>query len=141
MCTPRLCPLTTSADMTCWRGSTTPCTSPTPRSSRCAQVRTVAALQAELLIQTLSSLTAAWSSSRSLCCRGGLLPVHGHVVSWLHPAEEGQVPGQAGARIHTQLQSSSGGFQTHERRQSQANFRHAFPSFFFCPLAVRREFG
>lgn len=40
MCMPRLCPLTTSADMTCWRGSTTPCTSPTPRSSRCVQVRT-----------------------------------------------------------------------------------------------------
>lgn len=70
MCTPRLCPLTTSADMTCWRGSTTPCTSPTPRSSRCVQVRTVAALQAELLIQTLWSLTAAWSSSWSVCAAG-----------------------------------------------------------------------
>lgn len=39
MCTPRRCPSTTSADMTCWRGSTTLCTSPTPRSNSCAQVR------------------------------------------------------------------------------------------------------
>lgn len=39
MCTPHLCPLTTSADMTCWHGSTTLCMSPTPRSNSCVQVR------------------------------------------------------------------------------------------------------
>lgn len=79
-------------------------------------------------------LTAAASS---LCaCRRSLLPVHGHVVSWLHPAEEGQVPSQAGARIHTQLQSSSGSVQTHERGQSQANFCAAHPLIF---LSVPRH--
>lgn len=38
MCTPHLCPLTTSADMTCWHGSTILCTSPTPRSNSSVQV-------------------------------------------------------------------------------------------------------
>lgn len=38
MCTPHLCPLTTSADMTCWPGLTTLCTSPTPRSNSSVQV-------------------------------------------------------------------------------------------------------
>lgn len=38
MCTPRLCPLTTWADMTCWHGSTILCISPTQRSSSSVQV-------------------------------------------------------------------------------------------------------
>lgn len=39
MCTQHLCPLTTSADMTCWRGSTTLCISLTPRLNSSVQVR------------------------------------------------------------------------------------------------------
>lgn len=39
MCTPHLCLLTTSADMTCWHGSTILCISPTPRSNSYVQVR------------------------------------------------------------------------------------------------------
>lgn len=58
------------------------------------------------------------------CCvsvfsRSGILPVHGHVVSRLYPSEEGQISSQAGARIYTQLQSSSGSLQKDECRQSQ----------------------
>lgn len=67
--------------------------------------------------------TNPWREVVCLCfCRGSVLSVHGHVVSRLHPSEEGQISSQAGARIYTQLQSSSGGFQKDERRQSQKPF-------------------
>lgn len=51
--------------------------------------------------------------------RSGVLPVYGHVVSWLHSSEKGQISSQAGARIYTQLQSPAGGVQKDECGQSQ----------------------
>lgn len=107
MFTPRLCPSTTSVDMTCWRGSTTLCTSPTLRLSSSVQVRSE--------VRRISTHTAGQDNGNRGCRvlvfrRSGVLPVHGHVVSRLYPSEEGQIPSQAGARIDTQLQSSPGSF-------------------------------
>lgn len=51
--------------------------------------------------------------------RSGLLPVHGHALPWLCALEEGEVPGQARARIHPQLQGAASSFQEDGCRQSR----------------------
>lgn len=123
MCTPHLCPLTTSADMTCWHGSTILCISPTRRSNSSAQVRLKLWFHSGRRVKKKKkSKTAKANCCASVLSRSGILPVHGHVVSGLYPSEEGQISSQAGARIYTQLQSSSGGVQEDECRQSQNTF-------------------
>lgn len=100
MSTQRLCPLTTWVGMTCWRGSTILCISPTQRSSSCVQVG------AELAAQRGKAGPRPWRQGNwhgFVFFRSGVLPVHGHAVSRLHPSEEGQISSQTGTWIYTQL--------------------------------------
>lgn len=50
--------------------------------------------------------------------RGGLLSVHGHVVSRVYSFKESEISSQAGTWVYTQLQSTPGGFQKNECWQS-----------------------
>lgn len=46
--------------------------------------------------------------------RRRLLPVHGHALSRLHQFEESKIPGEAGARVHSQFQTPAGVLQADE---------------------------
>lgn len=48
--------------------------------------------------------------SALLLLRGSLLPVHGHALPRLRAPEEGEVPGQARARVHPELQGAASRF-------------------------------
>ena len=52
-----------------------------------------------LAVQSKTTVTATTKTSSCVFVfyRSGILPVHGHVVSRLHPSEEGQISSQAGA--------------------------------------------
>lgn len=70
------------------------------------------------------ALFEEWMGSYDQCSfslfvfRGGLLSVHGHVVSRMYSFKESEISSQTGTWVYTQLQSTAGGFQKDECWQS-----------------------